>query len=324
MVTVAEVSLAYGKSMRAVENPQVLSFDSNGLFGDRQYMFVEAEPYILKNPSYRPGREVGPGTFLSMREDPQMTALIPVLEKDGLRISWADQDAIFVPKAEDVDTNRIPVSIHRWRGEAVDQGKVASEWGSNYLGRPVCLVEVSNERPRFVENDPSLGRVGFADGFAVTVGSTTAFNAINKALQSRGRQPIGASRTRTTVVLEGLEVEGEQFPEDFIDEIKVTSNGLTLILKRWKPCSRCEIPDTDEITGERDRRSTYIRPMLGKLGRTGKFLDTVKYGSKSEIFLTENFVVIVPEEMPLDATIDLRKGSELEVTYTDSTNWVRQ
>ena len=322
MVTVAELGFAPGKSMHAYDDVQALEFGTEGLLvGDRQYMWVEVGLYTYVD--YKAGRQVEPGTFLSQREDPTLTGVMPTLVEGGVELTFHKQDGLFVPSVEDNADSRIPVSVWGWSGEAVDQGDEAAEWGSEYVGRPVRLVAVSNEKPRYVEDDPALGRVGFADGFTVTVGSTTALEAINTYLESQGKNPMPTDRARATIILDGLEVPGEDFPEDYVRTISVVRNGLTLVLERWKACSRCPIPDTDQTTGERSR-DTRVRPALGKLGRAGKHVNTEKYGDESGLFLTQNHVVRVPEDMPNDAVIELRKGDEVMVEYSEDTNWVRQ
>jgi uncharacterized protein YcbX len=179
---------------------------------------------------------------------------------------------------------------------------------------------VSDEAPRYVENDPSLGRVGFADAYPVTVGSLAAFKKINTYLESVGRCPIPTNRTRSTILLDGLSTPSEEaFPEDYIDTITIANNGLTLVLKRLKACGRCPIPDTDQLTGD---RKTHVRSALGKLGRNGTHLDTNRYGTKSEIFLTQNFVLILPHDMQKGETIKVEQHVEVDVQYTDNTNWI--
>lgn len=324
MVTVAEFGFSPGKSMHAYEDVQALEFNFEGLvIGDRQYMWVEAEPYTYTN--YKPGKEVEPGRMVSQREDPVLTGVYPTLVDGGVELKFRDQDGLFVPVAEDDEANRIPVSVWGWSGEAVDQGDEAAEWGRAHIGRPVRLVAVSDEKPRFVEGDPALGRVGFADGFAVTVGSTTAFNTINEHLESQGKNPMPTDRARATIILDGLEVPDEGFPEDYVRTVTFVNNGLSLVLERWKACGRCPIPDTDQTTGERSR-DTRMRPALGKLGRAGTHVDIERYGDESGLFLTQNHVVRVPDGVPKDTVFRVTKDSDTEVIveYSDETNWTKQ
>ena len=310
--------------MHAYENVQALEFNAVGLLiGDRKYMWVEGAPYTYVN--YKAGKQVEPGRFISQREDKCLTGIYPTLIDGGVALTFRDQDGIFVPEIEDVAGNRIPVSVWGWSGEAIDQGDEAADWGHAHIGRPVRLVAVSDEKPRFVEDDPTLGQVGFADGFAVTVGSTTAFKTINDYLSYSDKLPMPTDRARATVILDGLEVPGEDFPEDYVETITFVHDGLELVLERWKACSRCPIPDTDQTSGERSR-NTRVSPALGKLGRAGTHVNVEKYGDESGLFLTQNHVVRAPKDVPNDTIFRITKdtNTKIIVKYSEGTNWVRQ
>lgn len=325
MTTVAEMGLAPGKSMRAYEDVSCLEIDHRGLVaGDREYMWVEAEPH--KNVNVEIGKVVEAGHFLSQREDPALTGVIPLLQPGGLLLQFRDsEDSLPVTKVADTAANRIPVSVWEWNGEAVDQGDDAAKWGEEHLGRPVRLVAVSDEKPRYVEGDPALGRVGFADGHPITVGSVESLALINRQLASRGQTAISAKRSRATLLLAGLELPNQDklpdnvFPEDYVEAIRVASNGLIVVLRRIKACERCPIPDTDHISGERKGRP--VLSALAALGRHGKHLDADRYGIKSEIFWTQGFVIELPRNMPKDKTLVIARDAEVEVEYSNTTNW---
>ncbi len=318
MVTIAELRHAPGKSMRAQGDVPALYIDKRGLFGDREYMWVEGAAHL--NVNHKPGTKAGPGRFISQREDPVLTGVTANLEAGGLALSWRDGERLFVPRAADTSANRLPVSLWGWQGEGVDQGDEAARWGEAVLRRPVRLVAISDEVPKYVEDDPALGRVGFSDGYPVTVGSTAAFERINSYLVSIGRPAVATDRTRTTIILDGLDVGDDHFfPEDYVGTITIATEAGPLVLERRKACGRCPIPDTDQLTGE---RKTHVRSALGKLGRTGTHLDTVRYGSETEIFLTQNFIMRLRSDMTDNAPLKIERGCELEVTYTAHTNWV--
>jgi len=324
MVTVAELGLAHGKSMAACEDVQLITLSERGVDGDRVCMWVEAQPH--ENTLYHRGEVAEPGQFLSMREDLVLTQVVPTLESDGISLRTRGSDEkLFVPRAEDVAANRIPVSVWGWKGEAIDQGNEAAEWGAEVIGRPVRLVTVSDEAPRYVEGDPRLGRVGFADAYAVTVGSTTSLEHVNEQLRAAGQLEISARRPRVTMLLNGLvlpnrhELPENVFPEDYIKKITITGSGLSLALKRMKACGRCPIPDTNEFTGV--RKGAPVRQALGRLARNGRHNDTARYGTKPELFWTQYFIIELPEGLPKGATIDVARGAEVEVTYSDDTNW---
>lgn len=324
-VTIAEIGFAPGKGMVAYDDVASIEIDDHGLFGDRHYMWVEAEPH--KNELYHHGEIAEPGHFLSMREDPGLTQIIPILEaQGGVSLSTRNtNEALYVPGAADTNENRTPVSVWSWHGEAVDQGDEAAAWGTIVIGRPVRLVAVSDEKPRFVEGDKSLGRVGFADAYPFTVGSTRSVELVNQQLEAAGVDPITYRRPRVSLLLDGLELPNADklsdavFPEDYVDEIAISSNGLTVVLKRIKACGRCPVPNTDEITGV--RRGAPVTKALGALARGGRHTDTGRYGEKPELFWTQNFVVKLPDGMEQGQTIQVNRGAEVAVTYSADTNW---
>ncbi len=313
-VSVAELGVAPGKSMRAQEGVEALHFDIEGMFGDREYMWVEAGEH--ENVLFYPGDVVGPGHFLSQREDPVLTSIAPELGDSGLHLnSVKSGETLYVPSASDKVANRIPVSVWGWQGRAVDQGDEAATWGEEHIGRPVRLVEVSNKFPRYAEDNPDLGRVGFADGFPLLVTSTASIAELNEYLTSVGKPAIPANRFRANIILDGV----EPFGEDLIDSFEVASSGLSIVIKRMKACSRCPIPDTDQMTGE---RKTHVRSALGKIGRKGIHTDVAKYGDKPEIFFGQNFVVEMDSEMDEAEKVKLAVGQEATVNPADSANWV--
>lgn len=325
MPIVAELGFTAGKSLVAYEDVQQIELGTPGVVGDRDCMLVEAEPHV--NMNYEPGFVAEPGYMLTLREDPQLVGLRPRLDRySGALMLSGMGTSITIPKQPDISENRIPVQVWGWKGEAVDQGEEAAYFASLVVGRPVRVVRVSDEKPRYVEDIPALGRVGFADGYPITVGSTRSLVLVNEQLAAQGKQPIPIKRARTTILLDGLELPNANelpenvFPEDYIETMTIASNGLVAVLRRIKACSRCPIPDTNHITGERKGRP--ILKALVQLGRHGRHVDTARYGSKPEVFWTQNFVIELPEDLPEGATILLRRGAEVEVQYSDYTTWV--
>lgn len=317
--TIAEVGRAPGKSIRADADVEALQIDHRGLFGDREYMWVEVLPHEMER--YHRGELALPGQFLSQREDPQLTGIVPEMTEDGILLTWQRENGLFVPKADDTVENRIPASVWGWSGEAVDQGDLAAMWGEKHIGRPVRLVAISDEAPRYVEGDPALGRVGFADGYPITVASTTSIWMINKYLESKGYPRMPNDRARANIILDGISVEDpEAFPEDYIESITIASNGLTLVLERYKACMRCPIPNTNQVTGE---RRGHVLKALVNLGRSGQHVNTEKYGTKKKPIFTQNFIIKLPPGMKAGQVISIERGAEAEVTYSEDTNWVK-
>lgn len=342
-VNVAEVWLAPGKSMAAPGHESVnaghildqagiyelelntktranvskLTFDRDGLFGDREFMWVEAEPHV--NTEYQIGQIAQPGQFLSQREDRVLTSISAEWRLTGEYARFSSRNVpekldLWMP--QETDDNTRPVSVWGWNGFGVDQGNEAAEWGREVIGRAVRLVAVSRRYPRFVEGNHMLGRVGFADGFPLLVSSTASIKQVNAWLTDKGEEPVPANRFRANILLEG---NLEPFEEDYIDRIEVVVNGIVITLRRAKACGRCPIPDTDQETGERKRS---VRSVLGK-NRRGTHANTHKYGDSKEIFFGQNFTIEMPPFLRKDQVVDLHEGDSVEAHMTNEANWHR-
>jgi len=325
-VTIAELGFEPGKGMAPYDDVESLVVDINGMsVGDRSYMWVEAEPHT--NVLYHKGEVAEPGHFVSMREDPLVSQVIPTLVAQGgvMLRQRGKREGLYVPTVEDVNENRTDVSVWSWHGRAVDQGNDAAKWGSDVIGRPVRLVAVSHEEARFVEGDPSLGRVGFADAYPFTVGSTRSLELVNERLRAAGKPEITARRPRASILLGGLalpnaaELPDDVFPEDYVEEIHLSGDGLKLVLVRMKACGRCPVPDTDEVTGI--RAGAPVRQALGKLHRNGHHADQAHYGTSAELFWTQNFIARPPKGMGPNEVFTIMRGAEVEVVYSTDTNW---
>lgn len=289
---------------------------------DRSYMLVEAEPHT--QTLYRKGREAPAGTFLSQREDPKLTRLQSSLTDHGLWLARNSRDMITAPPREDIEENRIPVSVWGWRGEAVDQGDEAAGWASDFIGRSVRLVRASGERPRYVTNDPRLGKVGFADGYPVTIATTYSYQKLNEQLERQGDQTIDYERMRTTIVLDDivpsdLELPNTEFPEDYIETVSFASGGLSLVLRRAKACARCPVPDTDQQTGERQRRKPILQALYN-LGRHGTHIDSERFDRDPGVYFSQNFVVDPSSRLDAQPFV-ISSNTEIAVEASDKTNW---
>ena len=325
-VTIEELTFAPGKGMAPYDAVEALYVDVTGMnVGDRSYMFVEAEEH--ENVLYHRCEIAQPGHFLSMREDTVLTQIIPRFEAQGgvtLR-RRGETDTLHVPEVEFSKDNLVDVSVWRWNGQALDQGDDAAEWGSDIIGRPVRLVAYTHARPRWVENRPMLGRVAFADAYPFTVGSTQSLDLVNDKLRVAGQGEIAATRPRVSILLGGLalpnaaELPEDVFPEDYVEAFRVTSNGLVAVFKRIKACGRCPVPNTNEITGK--RKGAPVTKALGQLGRNGHHADQARYGDSPQLFWTQNFTVDPPASMPPNETFKVERGAEVEVIYSDDTNW---
>lgn len=313
-VEVAEVGLAPVKSMEFLHDVELLKFDEDGLFGDREFMLVEAESHT--NELFQKGHVAEPGHFLSQREDPLLAKIRLSYDEShqALRFVYHNEarySEIFFRPGE-IEGSPLDVSVWSWNGSALDQGDVAANWFSEVVGRPVRLVRLSDNTDRFVEGDESKGRVGFADGYPLLVINDASVQEVNDWLEAAGKPTVPADRYRANIILKSENLEA--FGEDNIGELSLTYNGLAITLVRARACARCPVPDTDQQTGIRRRD---VRSVLGKNGRSGTDL----FNDESGIFFGQNFIVRTQGLDPGD-TIQIVKGAKLQAAIAEHPNWV--
>jgi uncharacterized protein YcbX len=122
-------------------------------------------------------------------------------------------------------------------------GQKAAEWFSEFLGMACSLVHMASDTVR--PADPALApggtRVSFADGFPFLLISEASLADLNRRLA----EPLPMNRFRPNLVVAG----GEPYQEDSWTRIEIGGIGLQVV----KPCGRCLVTTTDQITGERGK-----------------------------------------------------------------------
>lgn len=220
MITVASLHVYPVKSCRGVERTEARLTEA-GLEHDREWMIVTPE-----------------GRFVTQREQPRLALISPSLDDQGLHLTAPGAPDIAVP----FDFQGGPVQVTVWRDlcQAYDQGEVAARWLSGYLGRPLRLVrfDPSHRRPSDAVWTGGVDAVSrFSDGFALLAISLASLADLNGRLAA----PLPMNRFRANLVLDGLPSYGE----DALGDLAV--GGIRL--RRVKPCTRCSITTTNQMTG---------------------------------------------------------------------------
>jgi uncharacterized protein len=109
--------------------------------------------------------------------------------------------------------------------------------------------------------------MGFADGYPVLVVNRESLTELNRRMP----EPIPIGRFRPNLVIDGL----EPFAEDHIDTIVIGAVTLRFV----KPCTRCVVTSTDQLTGE---RSTNPLPVL-RTFRWNRELKGVTFGENAVV-----------------------------------------
>jgi uncharacterized protein YcbX len=211
-----------------------------GLADDRRYLVVDAN-----------------GKFLSQREVPAMARIIVTATASGWQLGCDNYAPVQITPVHTGITRLITI----WRNTStvVDQGNEVAEWLSHVLGQPCRLVRMALGYRRHIDpkyaTHPSDG-VSFADAYASLITNEASLVDLNTRLEI----PIGMDRFRPNIVVSGATA----WAEDDWRELQVGSVAMTAV----KPCARCAVTTTDQLTGERSHEplatlSTFRKQALG-------------------------------------------------------------
>jgi len=157
----------------------------------------------------------------------------------------------------------LKVTVWRSTVLAAAAGPQADSWFSAFLGQPVRLVYLDDPTRRAV--DPEFGRdgdvVSFADGYPLLLTSTGSLDQLGQWLTDAGAQPVPMNRFRPNVVVTG----SGPWDEDHWRRVRIGAVSFRVA----KPCGRCVVTTTDQITGERGPQPLK---MLAARRRSGKSL----------------------------------------------------
>lgn len=197
--------------------------EPRGLKDDRRWMIVDSTD-----------------RFITQREKGKLACLIPQVVAGGLILRAEGQGRLEVPEPSLTESCR-EVVVWRSTVEAADAGDIAAAWISEFIGEPARLVFMAPESLRRPSEDYAepTDEVSFADGFPILLTTEASLHHLNCRLE----RPVPMSRFRPNIVI----AESEVFDED---------NWSTLIigdvsLRNVKPCGRCIVTTTDQVSGER-------------------------------------------------------------------------
>lgn len=215
------------KSCAGVELQEAVLTET-GLDLDRAWMVVDEQ-----------------GHFITQRELPRMALIVPQLKQHEVVLRAPGMLALHLA----IDAVEEPVKVRIWRDtvDAYDMGKVAAQWFSDFLGRPLRLVRFDPDFRRLCSKEWT-GEVDapnqFSDGYPVLVLGEASLAGLNERLAAAGHAPVGVERFRPNVVLAGIEAHDE----DRLDALHVAAGDETVELRLVKPCPRCPIPNIDPKT----------------------------------------------------------------------------
>jgi uncharacterized protein YcbX len=216
------------KSLRGLA-VEAAGVDALGLVGDRRFLVVD--------PS---------GTFMTQRGFPGMARVGAFLDASHLTLRAEGFGEVRVRREPDPGAPEAVVRI--WKSEglrAEDCGEAPASWLSSALGTPCRLVRIGARFNRPVRADYAKpgDTVGFADAFPLLVISEASVGDLNRRLAETGGAAVPMNRFRPNIVVDGCEPHAE----DRLRRFRIGS----VHFRAAKPCIRCIVPTTDQLTGQR-------------------------------------------------------------------------
>lgn len=230
--TVSSIFIYPIKSCRGISVPQA-PITPTGFRWDRQWIVVNNK-----------------GRAYTQRVEPKLALVEVQLPNEAFSEDWEPtKSSYMVLKAPGMNVLKVSlskphqtangVSVWEWSGSALDEGDEASQWFSNYFGKPSQLVRfntASETRPVEPEYAPGHN-VLFSDMYPYMLLSQKSLDALNKLL----KEPIPVNRFRPNILVDDC----ESFAEDLWTEIKINK----FIFQGVKLCSRCKVPTINQETG---------------------------------------------------------------------------
>lgn len=178
------------------------------------------------------------GEFLTQREHPKLALVTPTLGKGRVTLSAPNFDSLQF----EIQKSGAEILVNIWKSKgvhAIDQGDVAANWLSTWLGTSVRLVHVDERFKRSLNPDYTVSpedHTGFADGYPILILSEESLADLNSRLDA----PLPMNRFRPNLVVKGC----EPFAEDTWKRIRIGDVEMALV----KPCPRCVVTTIDKET----------------------------------------------------------------------------
>lgn len=222
MVQITGLNIYPVKSCRGIALTQA-RITETGFAHDREWLVV--------TPEYR---------FLTQRERPLLAQIETAIDGNQLVLRKPQGTELALPL--DLTGPEVEVTIWRDKAAAFDAGEQAATWLTEHMGKPARLVRFDKRHKR-VSDSKWTGDVvalnQFSDAYPWLLISQGSLEELNRRLDS----PLPMNRFRPNIVVDGL----PPFGEDSVDEFVAGDVRLKVV----KPCDRCVVTTTDQITGER-------------------------------------------------------------------------
>lgn len=198
-----------------------------GIVHDRRWMLVDEQ-----------------NRFLTQREHPEMALLRTAIQGDELTVYEKGHEA------DQIRLNLYPIGsdglkVQIWDDvcDAIQIGDEVNHWFSNKLNRRCKLVYMPDDSKRIVDLNYAIkdDLNGFSDGYPVLMIGQASLDDLNSRLE----EPVPMDRFRPNIVFTG----GTAFQEDSFKHFQINGADFYAV----KPCARCNVPTTNQETGERKK-----------------------------------------------------------------------
>jgi hypothetical protein len=211
--------------------------DRLGLAGDRRLMLVD-----------------GSNRFISQREAPELATIVPALTVRGDGVVLSAEAPGRDPFSLAIDLHGPSRDVRVWWKHAItaaDQGEDAARWFSATAGVPCRLVAFGDKARNPVDPaySPRSAETTFTDGYPIMAALQESLDDLNRRLG----EPVPMARFRPSVVIEGADAWSED------DWMALTLGALDC--DAVKPCARCVVTTTDQVSGARNPRQEPLRTL---------------------------------------------------------------
>ena len=247
--TVSQMWIYPLKSCRGISLTQG-QVTPKGFKWDREFMFVDEN-----------------GKFITQRTYPQLARIQVEITGDYLSLTPEDSDLETLQLQPTLAGKEITVNVWRSHVTAIDQGDEVAHWLQNFLeeSKDFRLVRQVPQYPRTVNPKYDIAQdstVSFADGYPFLLTATASLADLNDRIEKRYKNkqpPFPMTRFRPNIVIE----TEEPFMEGKYQTIEIGEVTFAVV----KPCDRCIITTTDQVTGKRNE----LQEPLKTLGTFRKF-----------------------------------------------------
>lgn len=188
------------------------------------------------------------GLFVTQRQFPKMALIKPEVNDGILTVSAPDELSILEIPLDYVG-DRKQVEVWGSKLDAIDDGDIASQWFSDYLGAEVRLAHMPSDFVR----EKKGARFQYADSYPLLIASEESLEDLNQRIQANGGNPVPMDRFRPNIVVKGV----EPYVEDTWGQIQVSEVSIEMV----KPCIRCPIPQIDQNSGVKGKEP--VKTLLG-------------------------------------------------------------